>query len=199
MLTGLNTFIPWKIAKVQNFMALFMALKPYFAKTNNSLIPKIGSEWAFLLMSECAQGFLQDYQTFIALICSTQLYRHCIGAINLTALVTPLSKTGFHQTIEQRLRQIQIQFKQCSTTLLASKQKWQHCHSGSTLKPDVFVSHSIYWGKNLEDTRSTSYVHFFCNYTFTAYHENFFCKCVFPILKVWVTLTELQTSSYAIA
>ena len=56
-------------------------------------------------------------------IAATLLNSADIGAINLTALVTPLSKTGFHQTIEQRLRQIQIQFKQCSTTLLASKQK----------------------------------------------------------------------------
>ena len=75
-------------------------------------------------MSECAQGFLQDYRTFIAtILLSAQLCRHCIGAINLTALVTPPSKTGSHKTIELSLKQIQRQSKQCSTKKLALEQK----------------------------------------------------------------------------
>ena len=63
--------------------------------------------------------FLQDYRTFIA---ATLLNSADIGAINLTALVTTPSKTGFHRTIKQSPRQIQIQLKKFSTTLLDLKQ-----------------------------------------------------------------------------
>ena len=114
----------------------------------------MGSEWAFLLMSECAQGFLQDYRTFIAtILLIAQLCRHCIGAINLTALVTPPSKTGFHQTIEQRLRQIQIQFKQCSTTLLASKQKNDNPATQGVLWNLMFLFHTANIGAKIWRTQ----------------------------------------------
>ena len=56
-------------------------------------------------------------------IAATLLNSADIGAINLTALVTPPSKTGSHKTIEQSLRQIQRQSKQCSTKQLALEQK----------------------------------------------------------------------------
>ena len=93
-----------------------MAQKPYFAKTKNTLIATNGIRMSVSPDVRMCTRFLEDYRTFIAAILVNSVG---IGAINLTALVTPVSKTGFHQTIEESPRQIQIQLNQCSTTLLA--------------------------------------------------------------------------------
>ena len=109
-------FLLCKLAKVRNFKALYYGSDAILRKNQKYTHCNKWDQNERFSGCQNVQRFLEDYRTFIAAILVNSVG---IGAINLTALVTPPSKTGFHQTIEESPRQIQIQLNQCSTTLLA--------------------------------------------------------------------------------